>query len=152
MSQPIRLGISTCPNDTFAFHALLTESIDLDGFAFTTELLDVEELNEGMASGAFDVAKMSYHAMLHQAANLRLLSAGSALGFGVGPVVLSRAGYERDRPEVPVVLTPGRWTTASLLWQLFHGGEPCAAGAGRRRFEQHSTLSPQVRRAACWSS
>ena len=120
MTQTIHLGISTCPNDTFAFHAILNQEIDLDGFQFDTELLDVEELNKGMAAGRFQVAKMSFHAMLHQAGNLRLLSAGSALGFGVGPVVLARAGYAKDRPQNPRILTPGRWTTASLLWLLFH--------------------------------
>jgi 1,4-dihydroxy-6-naphthoate synthase len=120
----IRLGISTCPNDTFAFHALLCGAIDLDGFQFDVQLLDVEDLNQGMAAGRFDVAKMSFHAMLHQAGDLRLLSAGSALGFGVGPVVLSRAGYHQAPPAVPKVLTPGRWTTASLLWLLFHGKGP----------------------------
>jgi 1,4-dihydroxy-6-naphthoate synthase len=119
VSTNIRLGISTCPNDTFAFHALLHRQIDTDGFAFEVELMDVEELNEGMAAGRFDVAKMSYHALLLQAAELRLLSAGSALGFGVGPVVLARAGYGADQPEAPRVLSPGKLTTAALLWQLF---------------------------------
>ena len=28
MSTPLRLGISTCPNDTFAFHALMHGQID----------------------------------------------------------------------------------------------------------------------------
>ena len=48
------------------------------------------------------------------------------LGFGVGPLVLGspsrRAAATTDRAEGarPVVLCPGRWTTATLLWQLFH--------------------------------
>ena len=119
MNTPLRLGISTCPNDTFAFHALMHGQIDTDGFDFKVELMDVEELNEGMAAGRFDVAKMSYHAMLLQAPQLRLLSAGSALGFGVGPVVLARAGFGADRPQTPRVLSPGKLTTAALLWELF---------------------------------
>ena len=81
--------------------------------------MDVEELNEGMAAGRFDVAKMSYHAMLLQAPQLRLLSAGSALGFGVGPVVLARAGFAAEQPGAPRVLSPGKLTTAALLWELF---------------------------------
>ena len=31
MSSPLRQGISTCPNDTFTFHALLTQAVDRRG-------------------------------------------------------------------------------------------------------------------------
>ena len=119
----LRVGISTCPNDTFAFHAILNREIDTDGFEFEFELLDVEELNEGMAAGRFDVAKMSFHSMLLLSDELRLLPAGAALGFGVGPVVLARAGYGAEKPTAPRVLTPGKGTTATLLWKLFHPSE-----------------------------
>jgi 1,4-dihydroxy-6-naphthoate synthase len=37
----IHLGISTCPNDTFAFHGLLTRAVDWRGLDFQVELLDV---------------------------------------------------------------------------------------------------------------
>lgn len=124
----LRLGISTCPNDTFAFHALLAGEVepelvgDLD---LEVELLDVEELNTAMAAGRFDVAKMSFAQMLGRADELVLLPAGSALGFGVGPVVLGRPGYEPGAhadayPDGPRVLCPGAGTTAHLLWRLFH--------------------------------
>lgn len=122
----LRIGISTCPNDTFAFHALMTGEVDAEGLELEFELLDVEELNRGMAAGRFDVAKMSFAEMLRLADELVLLPSGSALGFGVGPVVLSRPGYtpspERSAqlPEGARVLCPGEGTTASLLWRLFH--------------------------------
>jgi 1,4-dihydroxy-6-naphthoate synthase len=41
VTQPIRLGISTCPNDTFAFHGLLTRAVDWRGLEFEVELLAV---------------------------------------------------------------------------------------------------------------
>jgi len=64
----LRIGISTCPNDTFAFHALLTGEVEcagVDGIDF--ELLDVEKLNERMLRGAFDACKVSIHAALSMA-------------------------------------------------------------------------------------
>jgi len=134
--SPLRLGISTCPNDTFAFQALLAGRVepehggDLD---LEVELLDVEELNQGMAVGRFDVAKMSFAQMLARADELVLLPAGSALGFGVGPVVLARPGFDPDasraeaHPDGPRVLCPGAGTTAHLLWRLFHP-EPARVG------------------------
>lgn len=125
----VHLGISTCPNDTFAFHALLAADasaaplIDTEGLTFNIELLDVEELNTRFAAGDFDVAKLSFAAMLHLASALYVLPAGAALGFGVGPVVLARPGWAAT-PR-PHVLCPGEHTTATLLWRLFHP----AAGA-----------------------
>ncbi|MEZ6135891.1 MAG: MqnA/MqnD/SBP family protein [Pirellulaceae bacterium] len=47
----IRLGISTCPNDTFAFHALLHRLVDWRGLEFSVELLDIQELNNRLRRG-----------------------------------------------------------------------------------------------------
>lgn len=123
MTRRLKLGISTCPNDTFLFHGLLSGEVEVEGLAFDIELLDVEALNEALFQGAFDVAKASFHAALALSTTTVVLRTGSALGHGVGPVVLAPPpGVERVRGprERPRVLTPGRWTTASLLWRLFH--------------------------------
>ena len=54
----IHLAISTCPNDTFAFHALLNGLVDLRGLEFHVELLDIQQLNDRLFAGDFDVAKL----------------------------------------------------------------------------------------------
>ena len=41
----IKLGISTCPNDTFIFMPMIKGMIDTDSFKFKTVLDDVETLN-----------------------------------------------------------------------------------------------------------
>ena len=123
VSQRLRVGISTCPNDTFAFHALLTGEVDARGLAFEWEFLDVQALNERALAGSLDVAKVSFHAALRMAERMTVLSAGSALGFGVGPLVLA-PGTDAEHGDDPArVLCPGEWTTATLLWRLFHPGE-----------------------------
>ena len=127
----IHLGISTCPNDTFAFHGLLTGAVDTEGLELDIELLDVQELNERFAKGDFDVSKLSFAAMLQAARDLLVLPVGAALGFGVGPVVLARKGLDTGALRLPLaadaqvpadwsVLCPGANTTATLLWRLFH--------------------------------
>lgn len=132
MSRKIRLGISTCPNDTFTFHGLLEKKVDWRGLDFEVELLDVEELNARLMAGDFDVAKASFHAALLLADELGVLPTGAALGFGVGPLLL--AAREGTRPRDAVadakgaarparVLCPGEHTTAALLYRLFHRGE-----------------------------
>jgi 1,4-dihydroxy-6-naphthoate synthase len=120
MTQPIRLGISTCPNDTFAFHGLLTRAVDWRGLDFQVELLDVETLNERLLAGDFDVCKVSFHAALLAAADVVVLPSGSALGFGVGPLLLAAEPGTRPTQAGQLTLCPGRHTTAALLFDLFY--------------------------------
>ncbi len=120
MTQPIRLGISTCPNDTFAFHGLLTRAVDWRGLDFQVELLDVETLNERLLAGDFDVCKASFHAAVLAADDVVVLPSGSALGFGVGPLLLAAEAGTRPTDARQLTLCPGRHTTAALLFDLFH--------------------------------
>jgi 1,4-dihydroxy-6-naphthoate synthase len=115
----LRVGISPCPNDTFAFHGLLERAVPTDGLELEFELADVEELNRRLARGDLDAAKCSFHAALHLAETAVVLPAGSALGFGVGPVVLARDPGRVLAPGARV-LCPGEWTTAHLLFRAFH--------------------------------
>jgi len=124
MNQTIQLGISTCPNDTFAFHAILNQRIETPGIDYQIELLDVEQLNQGLVRGKFDVAKASFHAAILLEEQMQVLPAGSALGFGVGPVLLSNQSLQPDQlfqKKGPVsVLCPGEFTTAHLLYDIFY--------------------------------
>ena len=120
MTNRIRLAISTCPNDTFAFHGLLTRAVDWRGLDFQIELLDVETLNERLLAGDFDVCKASFHAALRAADDVVVLPSGSALGFGVGPLLLAAEPGTRPTDSAQLTLCPGRHTTAALLFDLFH--------------------------------
>lgn len=123
MKRPIRLGISTCPNDTFAFHGLLSKAVDWHGLEFEIDLLDIEQLNErllGAVSDDFDVGKVSFHAALGAAERIVVLPSGSALGFGVGPLLLAATPESTPRDTTQLTLCPGRHTTAALLFALFH--------------------------------
>ncbi|MGV3484357.1 MAG: 1,4-dihydroxy-6-naphthoate synthase [Planctomycetaceae bacterium] len=118
---PVQLGISTCPNDTFAFHALMTRAVDWRGLDFHVDLLDIQELNERLFAGDLDIAKASFHAALLLAADCLVLPSGSALGFGVGPLLL--AAQPQTVPAVgqrQLTLCPGKLTTATLLFDLFY--------------------------------
>lgn len=122
MSGSIKLAISTCPNDTFAFHGLLTNQVDLRGLQFETELLDIQQLNDGLFEGRFDIAKASFHAALRLADQMLVLPSGSALGFGVGPLLLAaKANRAPQLGAQDVTLCPGQHTTATLLLKLFYG-------------------------------
>ncbi len=120
MPQPIRFAISTCPNDTFAFHALLNNLLDLRGLEFQIELLDIQTLNERLLKGTLDVAKTSFHAALLLADKYSVFDSGAALGFGVGPLLLAANPNTSPSHMEEVTLCPGRHTTATLLYQLFY--------------------------------
>lgn len=123
-ATPIRLGISTCPNDTFAFHGLLNRCVDWQGLDFKVELLDIQQLNNRLRGGSFDVAKASFYAALQLANRYLVLPSGSALGFGVGPLLLaSRSNAKPVREQAnTLTLCPGENTTAHMLFQLFYQG------------------------------
>jgi len=128
----IRLGISTCPNDTFAFFPLLEGRLAPAGFELDIRLMDVQELNQQLRAGLLDVGKASFFAALQLAERYVVFEAGSALGFGNGPLLLSGPGRAvepgggppRIRPPErdSVVLCPGDDTTAHLLYRLFYPG------------------------------
>ena len=122
VTTPIRLGISTCPNDTFTFHGLMTRAVDWRGLDFDIALIDIQQLNDGLFKGTFDVAKASFHAALLLANKTVVLPSGSALGFGVGPLLLSAKPDIRPSSSSQLTLCPGRHTTATLLFELFHAG------------------------------
>ncbi|WP_273446549.1 1,4-dihydroxy-6-naphthoate synthase [Neolewinella agarilytica] len=85
----LSLGYSPCPNDTFIFDALVHGRIDTEGLEFDVRLGDVEELNQLALAGELDVTKLSYHAFGYLTETYALLNAGSALGRGVGPLLVT---------------------------------------------------------------
>ena len=139
MSRALRVGISTCPNDTFAFHGLLSGRVACPELELSFRLADVEELNQALQRGELDVAKGSYHAALAASDRLGVLPCGSALGFGNGPLLLARDALARP-DTASRVLGPGRGTTADLLYRLFH---PLAAPPRPVLF---STILPALER------
>lgn len=116
----IRIGISTCPNDTFAFHALMHDLVDCHGINYHVELLDIQQLNQRLFRGDFDVAKASFHAALLLSDQMWVLPSGSALGFGVGPLLLAAEPGDEPCSASQLTLCPGEHTTASLLFSLFY--------------------------------
>ena len=116
----LTLGFSPCPNDTFIFDALINKKIDTEGFEFDPVLADVETLNEWALGGKLDITKLSFPAFFKSLDNYTLLNAGSALGKGVGPLVISDASHEITDDEIDQasVALPGVNTTANLLFSL----------------------------------
>ncbi|MDB5125092.1 MAG: 1,4-dihydroxy-6-naphthoate synthase [Mucilaginibacter sp.] len=126
----LSLGFSPCPNDTFIFDALIHHKIDTEGLDFEVFYDDVETLNQKAMRGELDVTKLSYHAFAYVADKYILLDAGSALGFGVGPLLISdfeisisdlkknQIVNRKSQIVNPLIGIPGKYTTANFLLGL----------------------------------
>jgi 1,4-dihydroxy-6-naphthoate synthase len=115
--RELTFGFSPCPNDTFAFHALIHGLVDAP-FRVKAVLLDIEELNRRAHEGAFDLTKLSVGAFAAVGSRYRLLRSGAALGRGVGPLVVTRAPVSLADAVRGRVAIPGRETTAFRLLRL----------------------------------
>ncbi len=126
-TMKLSLGFSPCPNDTFIFDALIHHKIDTEGLDFDVFYDDVETLNQKAMRGELDISKLSYHAFAYVADKYVLLDAGSALGFGVGPLLICKDDTEIDYLPVKshssrisqlIIGIPGKYTTANFLLGL----------------------------------
>ncbi|MBX3721456.1 MAG: hypothetical protein KF713_06415 [Turneriella sp.] len=105
------IAISPCPNDTFAFYAIIHAA------KYKVDFLDIEELNRALIAGKYDIAKGSFAIMQKIAPEYEILPVGAAIGKGVGPVFVGSL-----KPGGTVAL-PGENTTAHRLykfWQSYH--------------------------------
>ena len=116
----LTLGFSPCPNDTFIFDALVNNKIDSGGLDFEVILEDVETLNEWALKGKLDITKLSFPAFFQAIDKYTLLNAGSALGNGVGPllVCLNQKKEIPGKIKTEKIALPGINTTANMLFSF----------------------------------
>jgi 1,4-dihydroxy-6-naphthoate synthase len=114
---PLTFAFSPCPNDTFAFHALVHGLVDVPA-EIEPVLLDIEELNRRARSATYDLSKVSVGALPAVGAHYDVLRSGAALGYGVGPLVVAREAQPVEEAVRGRVAIPGYDTTAFLLLRL----------------------------------
>ena len=114
----LTLGFSPCPNDTFIFDALVNKKIDAGGLEFEVVLEDVQTLNQWAIEGKLDITKLSYGVLPLVLDKYILLNSGSALGRGVGPLLITNAELGMTNVEEKQIAIPGKNTTAHLLFSL----------------------------------
>ncbi len=114
----ITLGFSPCPNDTFIFDALVNKKIDTEGLQFEPVLEDVQTLNEWAKQGKLDITKLSYGVLPLVLGHYIVMASGSALGSGVGPLLITNDEHGMANVEEKQIAIPGENTTAHLLFSL----------------------------------
>jgi 1,4-dihydroxy-6-naphthoate synthase len=114
----LTLGFSPCPNDTFIFDAMVNGLIDTKGLSFDFVMEDVETLNQMAYESKLDITKLSYGTYLNLTKEYALLHSGSALGKGVGPLLVSKKPIPFDEIAQHSIAIPGIKTTANLLLSM----------------------------------
>jgi 1,4-dihydroxy-6-naphthoate synthase len=122
--ESMTLGISSCPNDTYIFHALFAGLIN-SPVPLAMHMADVEELNNLALARALPMSKVSLGVVPEIMDDYAIFSSGAALGWGCGPLVVARTALDAQARAVARVATPGKHTTANLLLTLTgqFGGE-----------------------------
>lgn len=120
MKTTLTLGFSPCPNDTFMFDAMIHGKVNTGELEFQAVLEDVETLNKKAISAELDITKLSFFAFSQVTDRYELLTSGSALGKGVGPLLISKKEFSNPENEIKSVAIPGKHTTAYFLFRTFY--------------------------------
>jgi len=114
----LRLGISTCPNDTFIFGPIIKNFVK-HRYDIKVVLDDVEVLNNMAIKNKLDIIKVSYGVVDKVIENYMVLKAGGALGFGCGPILVSKYVNSQDNLRNAKVGVPGFNTSAFRIYKHF---------------------------------
>jgi len=114
----LQLCFSTCPNDTFMFYAMVNRKINTKGYEFDVYMADIEDLNLNAQQHNPHISKISFGAYPELASKYQLMDSGSALGQGVGPLLVSKHKIYPDEVADITVALPGKHTTAHQLFNL----------------------------------
>lgn len=114
----IDIAISTCPNDTFIFGAMLNGQVHVE-HKFRPYLDDVQVLNRIALKNGADIIKVSYGVIPDILDNFSILKSGGALGFGCGPLVVAKE--QKNIKDLYRIAIPGVNTSAFRFFKMFFG-------------------------------
>lgn len=121
-NQKLEIALSPCPNDVFIISGLLLKKIK-PSFDLQFYFEDIETLNNLAIKSAFPVIKASFAIWKFIFSNYELLPVGSALGFGVGPLLVGIKPYQIEDFSKLKIAIPGEHTTAHFLFDFFYQGK-----------------------------
>ena len=119
MTQTITLAHSPDADDAFMFYALAKDKIDTGGLKFVHELKDIQSLNVDARNEKFDVTAISFGMYPRIADKYALLSSGSSIGDGYGPIVVSKQPLNPSKLRDTIVAVPGENTSAFVALKLY---------------------------------
>ena len=117
--RKIAVAHSPDADDAFMFYALATGKVRSSLLEFEHVLKDIQTLNADAHESRYEMTAISYHAYPYVADRYILTSAGSSVGDGYGPIVVSNRGLDISELKGKTIAVPGKLTTAYLALRLF---------------------------------
>jgi 1,4-dihydroxy-6-naphthoate synthase len=118
----IRVGHSPDPDDAFMFYGLSSGKVKLDGITIEHMLEDIQSLNVRAMKGELEVTAISAHAYPSVSDKYWIMKTGASMGEGYGPVLISKKYNSLEELQGRKVATPGKLTTASLIFKIYSEG------------------------------
>jgi len=120
-SQPTEVVCAHSPDsdDAYMFYGLATKKIRSRKVAFRHVLEDIETLNRKAMNGTYELTAISYHAYPYVSDKYLLMAAGSSVGDGYGPMLVSKRALSPKELKGKRIAIPGTMTTAYLALRLF---------------------------------
>src|SRR5215813_11608718 len=118
---PVEIVSAHSPDsdDAFMFYGLATKKVRSPKVSFRHVLEDIETLNRRAMEGQYELTAISYHAYPYVADKYVLMSSGSSIGDGYGPMLIATRPMEVEELKGKRVAVPGKLTTAYLACKLF---------------------------------
>lgn len=117
--QTITVAHSPDADDAFMFYALAKDKLDTGDLRFEHTLKDIQSLNVDALDEVYDVTAISFGMYPRIADRYALLSSGSSIGDGYGPIVVSREPLAKEELSTVTVAVPGENTSAYISLRLF---------------------------------
>jgi 1,4-dihydroxy-6-naphthoate synthase len=117
--QEIVSAHSPDSDDAFMFYGLATKKVRSAMVSFRHVLEDIESLNRKAMEGRYELSAISYHAYPYVADKYVLMSSGSSIGDGYGPMLIAARPMEAEDLKGKRIAVPGKLTSAFLALSLF---------------------------------
>lgn len=141
----MKMAFSSCPNDTFVFHALVHGLIE-GAPNIDVTYADIDKTNNWSAENTGpELMKISYAALPWVLDDYRLIPCGGALGRGCGPLVLTKDKLMNpEQLAGKTVAVPSEKSTAYLLFRLW-ALQQIPEGVGKIVVMPFEKIMPAVR-------
>ena len=117
-ARTIRIGHTPDMDDAFMFYGIASGGVPLNGFQIEHVVEDIQALNRRALTGELEMTAISAAAYPALAKDYWIVSVGSSVGQGYGPLVIAKRPMSPEELQGKRIAVPGLQTTACLLLQL----------------------------------
>ncbi|VAX42408.1 Menaquinone via futalosine step 4 [hydrothermal vent metagenome] len=119
MSRTIRIAYTPDSDDAFYYYAMQSDIVGLPGVQFQFEVDHIINLNQCARDGTHDVVAISSVAYPDVSALYRVLSVGTSVGRGYGPVLVSQKYQTLEELSDKRIAVGGIPTTGGYLAEIY---------------------------------